>query len=63
MKKFVEYMRDRCIPGDADDILQLVGEYLEDKADETLMEEPYATNTAQRYRDAAREVFDILYDE
>lgn len=63
MENFIKFLHDRYIFDDPEDILQAVGEYLEYKAEETLREEPYATTSAQRYRDAAMEVFRIQYDD
>jgi len=63
MKKFSEYLKDRNMFDDVDDIIAAVSDYLEDKADETEREEPYATNSINRMREAAAEVRNIEYDE
>ena len=63
MKKFSEYLKDRNMFDDVDDIIAAVSDYLEDKADETEREESYATNRINRMREAAAEVRNIEYDE
>ena len=59
MKTFAEYLKERFILEDPDDIIDAVHDYLADMADELEKEEPYATKSIQRLRDAAYEVFCI----
>lgn len=63
MKKFSQYLQDRLILEDADDIIGVVRDYLEDQADEVERLYPYATNTVAHLRDAAQVVHHIRYDE
>ena len=46
-------------PSELDDAIQFVQDLLEFKADELEKNEPYATRTIQRLRDAAHEVWDL----
>lgn len=63
MKSFAEYLKERFMVDDPDEIVRTVAEYLDDKADEIEKTEPYATKTIERIRSAAREVREIEYDE
>ena len=63
MKKFSEYLADRNMIDSMEDIIGVISDYLEDKADETEKEEPYATNSINQMREAAAEVRNIEYDE
>ena len=60
---FREYCKELGLVDDHEEILQAVSDYLEDVADETEAEEPYATNTIKRLREAAREVKSIVWYE
>lgn len=63
MKKFEEFVKERYLVDDPDDILLAVADYLDEKAEEIEREEPYATNTVRRLHEAAREVWKLQYDE
>ena len=64
MKKFQEYLNERYMVDDMDDILHVVRDYLEDMADHTEKTEPYATKEIERLRNAAFEVSNIrFYDD
>lgn len=47
---------------DIDSICDFISEVLEAKAKELEENEPYATNTIKRYKDAAYEVFNLTYE-
>lgn len=63
MKSFSEYLKERYMVDGEDEIIRVVADYLDDKADETEKEYPYATKTVERIRSAAREVRDIEFGE
>lgn len=63
MKPFSQYLKDRLILEDADGIIGVVRDYLEDQADEVERLYPYAANTVAHLRDAAQSVNHIRYDE
>ena len=46
-------------PSEVDDAIQFVQDLLEFKAKELERDEPYATNTIRRLRDAAHEVWEL----
>jgi hypothetical protein len=46
-------------PSEVDDAIQFVQDLLEFKAKELERDEPYATNSIRRLRDAAHEVWDL----
>jgi hypothetical protein len=46
-------------PSEVDDAIQFVQDLLEFKAKELEQNEPYATNTIRRLRDAAHEVWEL----
>ena len=46
-------------PSEVDDAIQFVQDLLEFEADEIEKNEPYATNSIRRLRDAAHEVWDL----
>lgn len=53
-------MEDNCIfPSEVDDAIQFIQDLLEFKAKELEENEPYATNTIRRLRDAAHEVWEL----
>lgn len=53
-------MEDNCIfPSEVDDAIQFIQDLLEFKAKELEENEPYATNTIRRLRDAAHEVWGL----
>ena len=62
MKTFAEYLKERFMVDDPDEIVRAVSEFLDDKADEIEKTEPYATKTIARIRAAAEEVREIEYD-
>lgn len=63
MKKFKEYLNERALwEDDAEAIIDAVSVYLEDKALEIEKDEPYAINTIEEYRTAARRVYDIMWE-
>ena len=50
---------DYIFPSEVDDAIQFIQDLLEFKADELEKNEPYATKTIKRLRDAAHEVWDL----
>ena len=56
MKKYLVFTSD------IDSICDFISEVLEAKAKELEENEPYATNTIKRYKDAAYEVFNLTYE-
>lgn len=52
-------MKDNYIFSDLDDAIQFVQDLLEFKAKELEKNEPYATNTIRRLKDAAHEVWEL----
>lgn len=60
-KKFEEILNNNGIYGeDVTDILHSVQEMLEYMADDIKEKEPYATNTIERYNQAAYTVFSLI---
>ena len=59
LKKLME--RYLVFESEIDDICNFISEIFEAKAKELEDTEPYATKTIQRYKDAAFEVFDLIY--
>lgn len=56
-----EIMKKHCIiESELQDICDFVSEILYKKAKELEVEEPYATNTIQKYESAAYEAFDLI---
>lgn len=63
MKKFKEYLNERALcANDAEAIIDAVSIYCDDKALEIENDEPYAINTIEEYRTAARRVSDIMWE-
>ena len=52
-------MKENCIFNDLDDVIQFVQDLLGFKADEIEKNEPYATKTIRRLREAAHEVWEL----
>lgn len=63
MKTFKEYLDERYLMDLESEILEVVSTYLDDKADETELLEPYATHSIERFRMAAQEVRHIEFDD
>lgn len=63
MKSFTEYLKDHAVFEDGTDIACIVSEYLEDYADETEKNEPYATRSIEEARKTAKVVYSILTSE
>lgn len=62
-EKFDKILEDHGIYGeDAEEILYAVSEMLELVANETKENEPYATNSIDRLKTAAREVYELSTD-
>lgn len=57
LKKIME--ENYIFPSEVDDVIQFVQDLLEFKAKELEENEPYATNTIRRLRDAADEVWEL----
>lgn len=57
LKKIME--ENYIFPSEVDDAIQFVQDMLEFKAKELEKNEPYATNTIRRLRDAAHEVWEL----
>lgn len=62
MKKFSEYLKEKFMVDDPVEIINVVADYLEDKAKDTEENEPYATRSIDRLKMAAYEVRNIEYD-
>ena len=58
LKKLME--KYLIFENDIDYVCNFCSELLEEKAKELEENEPYATNTIKRYKDAAYEVFDLI---
>ena len=53
-------MKENCIfPSELDDVINFVQDLLEFQANEIEKNEPYATNTIRRLREAAHEVWEL----
>ena len=59
-KRFENKLNERGIFGDAETVLEIVSDFLNEEANRLREEEPYATTTIRKYEEAAYIVFSMI---